>query len=222
MTDDTTSTRGAETVEATWQIRGDRLDTADDVRPLLRALSAFPGFEPREYDLNRKEQWRRFDVQRTAVDALTQRTQLVRVRGGTEDARAMIGLGKRGEPPTVAVRAGAGASVDGAVEMFDALFERAPVSGAFVTTKRWRETIGGVSVDWPDSLPIARVLAVSTRRLEPGAGVLDALEEPPPSLSHRRTRTYVAVDLATDGTLDGEYHRRAVEVLADEMAELFA
>lgn len=75
-------------------------DTEERLRPVFDLIEGWSGFRPTHYDLNQMEQWRAWDDERAFVDALTQRTQLVRIRG-EEGALVMIAMGKHGEPPTI-------------------------------------------------------------------------------------------------------------------------
>lgn len=69
-------------------------------RALLRLIEDLPGFVPERYDLNQRDSFRAWDLERAIVDLLTQRTQLFAVTGG--DATVFIATGKHGEPPTLA------------------------------------------------------------------------------------------------------------------------
>jgi hypothetical protein len=77
-------------------------DTEERLTPVFDLLDAWEGFVPLDYDLNQMEQWRTWDRERALVDALTQRTQLFRVRG-EGGALAMVAMGKHGEPPTLII-----------------------------------------------------------------------------------------------------------------------
>lgn len=88
-------------------------------RALLQFLEALDGFEPRRYDLNQKQMWRAWDLDRAVVDLLTQRTQLFAVAG--EGGTALIATGKHGEVPTVAVDGEASDSFD------ESLLKKLPV-----------------------------------------------------------------------------------------------
>lgn len=67
------------------------------LRPVLAWLERLPGMEPSAYDLNFMENWRPWDLEKATVDALTQRTQVFRVKGGAE---VVVALGKHDEPAT--------------------------------------------------------------------------------------------------------------------------
>ena len=77
-------------------------DTEERLGPVFDLLGNWAGFDPVDYDLNQMEQWRAWDRERAFVDALTQRTQLFRVRG-EGGALAMVAMGKHGEPPTLII-----------------------------------------------------------------------------------------------------------------------
>jgi hypothetical protein len=137
-------------VEMMWELiirlRGGPLDSEERVRPLLEELAALPGFEPERYDLNQHGNWRTFDLERSTVDALTQRTQLVRLAEGDDDdgQLAMVAMGKHGEQPTAVVRLRADAErLDEIVDHWGALFERLPVDNVILTDSDWREALAG-------------------------------------------------------------------------------
>ena len=86
-------------------------DTEERLRPVFDLLDSWSRFEPVDYDLNQMEQWRGWDSERAFVDALTQRTQLFRVRG-EGGALAMVAMGKHGEPPTLIISVDADSEED--------------------------------------------------------------------------------------------------------------
>lgn len=72
------------------------------IRALFRSLGQVTGMVPEAYDLNRRGQWRPYHEAALVVDSLTQRTQLVELRGQTAKggaARVVLATGKHGEPP---------------------------------------------------------------------------------------------------------------------------
>lgn len=203
-------------LESIWRLKPDRLDEGDDVRALLRAIAGVPGLAPVEYDLNRKEQWRRFDVERTAVDALTQRTQFVRIRG-EEGATAMIATGKRGEEPAVVLRTG-GSDLDTLVQHWGEVFGRAPVRSTVAGDEAWRTELERHALDWPESLPVARVVGMVAPR---GTGEADlGVDVPGDSpASIERHPSHAVLDLGPEGEVADAEHAAAVEVLADRVAD---
>lgn len=100
------NTKGSKMLEIIWRMRTKVLDDEGDLGALISAAVQLPGMEAAHYDLNRKGQWRGFDMQHIVVDAMTQRTQLVAIRGEDAEsgAQAMIALGKHGEQPTAIIR----------------------------------------------------------------------------------------------------------------------
>jgi len=91
------------TFEWFWILQRGALADTSTLAALLDCLSPGPWPAWARYDLDAMGQWRTFDLERVAIDAQTQRTALIRVEG--TDTQAMLALGKRGEPPTLIVRA---------------------------------------------------------------------------------------------------------------------
>jgi hypothetical protein len=56
------------------------------------------------YDLDGMGSWRPWSVERACIDAMTQRTAMLRF-DGPPASQGMLALGKRGEPPTLIARA---------------------------------------------------------------------------------------------------------------------
>jgi hypothetical protein len=56
------------------------------------------------YDLDGMGHWRPWSVERACIDAMTQRTALLRF-DGVASTQGMLAMGKRGEPPTLIARA---------------------------------------------------------------------------------------------------------------------
>jgi hypothetical protein len=79
------------------------LESHEVMARLVESMRRLPGFVPREYDMNRRGQWREWDREHAIVDALTQRTQIFEIRGDDE-ASAAVATGKHGEPPQAIVR----------------------------------------------------------------------------------------------------------------------
>jgi len=78
------------------------VDDSETVSPLFELVDAFEGLGLTRYDLNQMEHWRSWDAQRATIDALTQRTQVLRAEGlGV----FFFALGKHGELPTAVIRA---------------------------------------------------------------------------------------------------------------------
>ncbi len=113
------------------------INTSQMVTPLLELLCALPGFSPTRYDLNRHDSWRAFDLEKTHVDALSQRVQLVRVQGLAPEHLAMLSLGKLGEPPTLMARlpdAPPDAFTSALLPLLDAL----PMRQLTITSQAWK------------------------------------------------------------------------------------
>lgn len=79
------------------------LESHEVMARLVDSMGQLPGFVPREYDMNRRGQWREWDREHAIVDALTQRTQIFEIRGDDE-VSAAVATGKHGEPPQAIVR----------------------------------------------------------------------------------------------------------------------
>lgn len=121
------------------KLNSSSLDSEQQIRPVLAFLVSLEGFEPSGYDLNGMENWRGWDLDRAVVDALTQRTQLFRVRGA-KGGLMMLALGKHGESPTSVIQ------WEGDVEiqtLFESLDELAEVR---MITDRWREALAGMGM----------------------------------------------------------------------------
>ncbi len=142
--------------EIIWRFSANTLDRDAVVRPIFEQLRASDLIEPAHYDLNQKEQWRVFDLERVIVDALTQRTQLVRVRAEEERSMAMIAMGKHGEEPTAVLRVSSEHPLVEVTAEWPRIFEELPVRMTLVTSPDWRDTVEASGLDWDeDRLPIA-------------------------------------------------------------------
>lgn len=89
------------TLELLCQIDRPYLASLAEISPLLDLLVALQGFDPVAYDLNQHESWRAFDPHKAAVDLLTQRIELLRVRGSSASSLAMISRGGADEAPAM-------------------------------------------------------------------------------------------------------------------------
>lgn len=192
----------------------DALDADRFVRPVFEAISDFEAFEPLDYDLNQKEQWRDFDLERAIVDALTQRTQLVRLRGSDRGSMAMIAMGKHGEEPTVVLRLDEELEPVEIVEGWPALFEKLPIKTAILTSPSWRNAIASAGIDWSDdSIPEAIACGWPEGR-EP-VRVSELAEKPadetPISAEDRDGSTILM--LAPKGRIEDPAHRDALSDL---------
>ncbi|TDP77178.1 hypothetical protein [Bradymonas sediminis] len=142
-------------LEIIWRLRAKVLNDEAELRALIAAVVALPGMNATHYDLNRKGQWRRYELTHTVVDALTQRTQLLVMHDqGVEDERtrpqAMIALGKHGEQPTVIVRVpdtpGAARQM---IERWDGLYEAIELESTFITSAARRIALTDAGLDLP-------------------------------------------------------------------------
>ena len=193
--------------EIIWRLSADTLDTDDRVRPIFERIAASDVFEPAAYDLNQKQQWRAFDLERAVVDALTQRTQLVRIRGEEERTMAMIAMGKHGEEPTVVLRVPGDREVAELTADWPELFEAIGLRMALVTSPDFRDAVEEAGLQWNESrLPVAVACGW------PAASAPEWLAEVEPEgpIAVERGDTCVALMLAPEGALEDEAHRRAV------------
>lgn len=203
--------------ENIWRIDVDALDEDRVVRPLFEAIDAVPGFEPVEYDLNKKEQWRSYVLDRAVVDALTQRTQLVRIagEGGT---RAMVAMGKHGEEPTVVVQIDETAGPAGIVDHWETLMGRVSLASVRLDSKAWRDALGALELDWSDG-PVDPV-QLAGWPTEAVPRELEALEEivqssEPMRIDRREAGCYLWLGPA--GRVEGKAHRRGLERVAEAL-----
>jgi hypothetical protein len=84
--------------EAMWRLAGGPLVEESRAALLVDSIRAVIPAVLREYDLNRRGQWRPFHEAALQVDVVTQRTQVVEIVGD-EEAVVMIATGKHGERP---------------------------------------------------------------------------------------------------------------------------
>ena len=130
-------------LEMLWKFpAGLPLDTAAALRPILAAIERLPGFVPLRYDLNQHENWRAYNAELTLVDALTQRTQLVRVEGQRHNQVVLMALGKHGEQPTIiAALREHPEQIEAIEELLGDLFDQTRVEEVLVTSSRWRGSL---------------------------------------------------------------------------------
>ncbi|MBA2661255.1 MAG: hypothetical protein H0U74_03115 [Bradymonadaceae bacterium] len=137
-------------LEMMWQLEHRVLDREQVVGPLLEEVCAVAGFRAHRYDMNARDQWRPFDAQRVVVDALTQRTQLLRIMSDDGVSMAMIAMGKHGEQPVVHMQlvgeAGASAAPVSLAGQWRELFERVPVRMASISSLEWREALSEAGI----------------------------------------------------------------------------
>lgn len=142
-------------LEIIWRLRAKVLTDEAELRALICAVVELPGMQAAQYDLNRKEQWRKFDLTHTVVDALTQRTQLlvIRGRGDRADAsgpQAMFALGKHGEQPTVIIRLPDAPGVaEQVIEGWGDLYDTIELESTFLMSTARRATMAQAGMDVP-------------------------------------------------------------------------
>lgn len=196
--------------ESIWRLRGGALDREDRVDPIFELIPQFPGFTPDDYDLNQKAQWRDFDRRRTVVDALTQRTQLVRVRGDREGAVAMVAMGKHGEQPTVVVRLPDEPDLEELVDLWDPAAAELPLETALVTAESFRDSMEDAGVVWDDSgLTPAVVVGWPRRRAPEWVDRVD-LGQDRTTVGTESRELCEVLWLAPSGRIEGETHRQSL------------
>ena len=140
-------------LEIIWRLRSKVLSDESELRAVIAALAQLPGLNPSRYDLNRKGQWRPYELKHTVVDALTQRTQLLVIQGanatgGEPGAQAMIALGKHGEQPTVIAQLPDGSGVARElVEGWGDLYEALALESTLLMSGARRAALDQAGVD---------------------------------------------------------------------------
>jgi hypothetical protein len=199
--------------EIIWRFDIARLDDESVVHPIFAALEALDGFQPVDYDLNRLEQWRDFTINRVVVDALTQRTQLVRVRAGEEESGlAMIAMGKHDEQPTAIIRLPQPAVASEALRAWRQLFDDLPLGSAAVSDHRWRHALheGELSQDVADE--ISGMLIGWKRGREPATiGAIDDELSGESPVEVLREGAFVALKFAETPALLDQAHIHDIE-----------
>lgn len=193
-------------IERIWRFGVAQLDEASAVAPIVAAMLAVEGFGAVAYDLNQRDQWRPLNEEALVVDALTQRTQVVRVRGA-EGAMAMVAMGKHGEQATAIIRTPEGEGERVSEARWRERFEAMPLTQAMVTSEKWRQEVAGrgiVEVGEPGLVPMAVAWsraevprAVGALRSEGGVEVVE-------------DEAFVGVVLGAGGTITGEAHAAEV------------
>lgn len=129
------------------------IDSSYMVKPLLELLDALPGFSPSRYDINQHESWRSFNLEKTHVDALSQRVQLLRVQGADPSHLAMLSLGKRGETPTLVVRT-PDAPISALLGALTPLVDTIPMRWLTITSEPWRQAVPQTSSPAPSPIMV--------------------------------------------------------------------
>jgi len=205
--------------ESIWRLGGGALDREDLVEPIVELIPQIPGFTPDDYDLNQKGQWREFDRRRTVVDALTQRTQLVRVRGDREGAVAMIAMGKHGEQPTVVVRLPGDPDLGELVDLWEMAAGELELEVALVTAETFRDDLEQEGIVWDDTSLTPSMVVGWPERLAPDwlesvrCGEIGG-DSASPIRVERRAICEV-LWLAPRGRIEGGDHRRNLRTIGE-------
>lgn len=211
-------------LELIWRFRIPTLDDESVVLPLISAIAQTPRFEAHSYDLNQKEQWRGFEVERAVVDALTQRTQLVRIRGEasgqtsgkSSGAMAMIAFGKRDEQPTAIIRLPDADDLSALVSPWSDLYEELPLESTLISDATWRRSLQSAGLA-PDVTSELLGMVFGWRRgSEPRelAEIVshDSLSDTPIRLD--REANHLVLWLSDSPEIASEAHQKALEHVA--------
>lgn len=199
--------------EIIWRFDVAQLDDESVVHPVFAALEDLSGFEPVDYDLNRLEQWRDFSIGRIVVDALTQRTQLVRVRARDEaEGLAMIAMGKHDEQPTAIIRVPEAADAAAVLRGWRQLFDDLPMASAVLNDRRWRSAMDDHRLGQDVVEEISGMVIGWKRGREPSAiGSIEAELSGETPVEVLREATFVALKLADAPRLEGDEHVHDIE-----------
>lgn len=226
-----------------YQIDTELLDEESRARPIVEAVAHLPGFLPARYDMNRRRQWRDWDLEHAVVDLLTQRTQIVDFEdegeeidspeseqtgglgqppgadaGAERDRQSvMVTTGTRGDAPTLIAQLRE-VDPEAIVDWWAQLVGGVSFRRAWLTTSELRRELGelGWSEDGP--VPPAALCAwrVGRKPSELRAAVGN-LEEGGPVRWTRR-KGLELLWLAPEGRIEGPRHRRDLEKLAERQA----
>ncbi len=137
-------------IEIVWRLDHEVLDSEQVMGPLLDAICGVPGFEAASYDVNGRDQWRGFERVHAVVDALTQRTQWLRIAGVDGVSLAMVAMGKHGEVPAMMMQLGAVdvGRMDELTADWGTVFEAVGVVYGSLSSAAWRSALvdAGVAV----------------------------------------------------------------------------
>jgi hypothetical protein len=202
-------------LEMIWRLRLPTLDDESVMLPLILAMADTPGFSPDRYDLNKKEQWRNFDAERLVVDALTQRTQLVRIQGQQEGAIAMLALGKRDEQPTAILRVPEDTPVQDLVAEWTGLYEELPLESTLVSAGGWRESMqtAGLGADAASEL-LGMVFGWRRDSAPAGISQIDDANTADTPIHLAREANHLVLWLADRPEVDDQTHRKALEYVS--------
>lgn len=198
-------------MEIIWKVDAQVIDEAVVMRPLLEGVAELAGFEPRRYDLNNHESWRPFDVEKTTVDALSQRVLLVRVEGAAPGSVALIAKGGAGGAPAVMIDPGGAAGAPEEVaQTWPRLFERAPIREALVTSAAWREDLAGVLEEDVRYAPVGLCHAWAAGREPAALRQLAAAGALPSPIERRALEGCVIWRMGTPAGVRDEAHAEAL------------
>ncbi|MEM1349279.1 MAG: hypothetical protein AAGI01_12030, partial [Myxococcota bacterium] len=145
-------------IEVMWKLGTKRIVEVARMRAVLRGLEQVPGFEPTRYDLNQHGNWRAWDVEKAAVDALNEKVQVVRAQGADGAERGGLALvAMSGEEPAAACRAPSHATPAEIVATWAQVFAQGSARVATVTSASWRAQLARAGVD--EGVPAATVWA---------------------------------------------------------------
>lgn len=137
-------------IEIVWRLEHEVLDSERVVGPLLDAICGVPGFVAAFYDVNGREQWRGFERVHAVVDALTQRTQWLRIASVDRVNLAMVAMGKHGEVPAMMMQLASFemGGIDELTTDWGAMFETVGVAFGSLSSAAWRGALvdAGVAV----------------------------------------------------------------------------
>ncbi len=210
-------------LELIWRFRVSTLDDESVVLPLISAIADTPGLSAKRYDLNQKEQWRSFEIERAVVDALTQRTQLIQIQGDPEGAMAMIALGKRDEQPTAIIRLPADEALSRQVSRWSALYEELPLESTVISAGAWRAALHSAGL--PTEVTGALLgMVFGWRRGSVPQGIAEIvggedLQDTPIRLE--REANHLVLWLADRPEVVDEAHRQGLEHLARRLLQKF-
>lgn len=211
-------------LEIIWRFHSAALTEEAQLSHLLALILDLPEISFAQYDLNQKDLWRRFDPERAVVDALTQRTQLLTLRGDA-GAQMLLALGKHGEQPTAIVQWPQGVGQWSLLEQrLPELYDTLPVASTILTSPQWRQVLqqAGLAAELPPELA---AMSLSWRRDDaPGAlRHLDASHLAGSPVHLTRAPDFSALRLAapdTDAMLTGPRHIEVLQFLAAKFREI--
>lgn len=202
-------------LELIWRFRNATLQDESVLRPLIEAIADTPGFVPTRYDLNQREDWRDFDLDRAVVDALTQRTQLVRLQNQEGDALAMIALGKRDEQPTAIIRLPQPHDLGPLVGRWTRLYEALPLESTLVSSSEWRRALDQAQLPRQIAGVLLGMVFGWQRGVEPqGLSTIEPEDIEDSPIRITREANHLKLRLADEPGVVDDAHKRALERVA--------